>query len=311
MVYHVNDHLATVSGLLYELNAKLDEAQRLQEMLDRIATYPQEQVLSKEIVDYIGEYTGMEGFSATMTAVATVGKILEKLKEIVSRIAAILKEIFLVLFNSQYRCRKEFIRIGQNFIALASDTDAVSRFESIPCSVLSQADACEATLKSTHLINLIHLASKCTDNNAIDDLMDTFCSIAAVVPEGKDSLRDVLTAMAAKKFGSFAEAGWDVRGVQEAINKHINCISGIESLKDTQREMDAQAKKLDREITDAMYKNNSVELVQGLQIGVAVCRRLTKLIGSAIDILVVRTGAITTILKAINVEATKVMSKES
>lgn len=307
MVYNVNDHVAVASALSRNINAVIYDIERGEEMLARLMVYPEDAKVSQEVVSFIQQYSdtcsdvGME----SMTAISVIGKILEGLRKALVKMYEILQEIFRLLFDSQYRSRKIFLDLHRKLLAIASNTDAIKEFEQIQCTVISQANAVTVTEKNANLINLIRFVAECTDNESIDRLLNSFCEIGGITWDAS-GLSDSCEAITAQRYANFKEAGWDFEGLEKAICAHINSLTGIEKLKDAKSKLDQEIKKLKDKVADMMRENVAVDLVKPLQTAIAVKIRITKIIGSAIDILIKRSNAIANILRAIHGEVVKI-----
>lgn len=308
MVYNVNDHVATASTLLRKLDSIIIDIERGEEMLARLANYPKDRQVSPEVLAFIQQYSNTcseVSVESVTGAIDTIGKILTGLRKALVRMYEILREVFRLLFDSQYRSRKVFIDLHRNLLVISSNTNAVRDFEQIQCTVIAQKDAIDSMEKSANLNNLIRFVAECTDDDGIARLLTQFNGIAGV--HWKDNrLEDACEEIAAQRFANFKEAGWDIDGLDKAISKHIDCLSGIEVLKETQSKIEKEIRQLSNRVTTAMYDNVSIEQVTPLQMQIAIRVRITKIIASAIDILIKRSSAISNILRAINAEVVKI-----
>ena len=312
MTTHVSDNTALMSSLLYNLNGQLDELERCQEMIARLSAMESTRKVPKEVIDYICSYSdlckeALEGFGSDSGGVwNTIKNILGAIKNAIVKIIKVIVEAFRYLFDTQYRHRKQFLDINKNLMVLASNPENVKRFESIPCSVIHQRDAIDVIEKSTSLVNMIRFVATCNENKAIDDLLTQFSKLAAVEITN-DTFTDKLASLAGQKYSSFKDAGWTLAGLQECTKKHIDSISGVETLKSTKSALEKDIGKLERQVNDAMQNNVPVESVQYLQKTTAMKIRIVRIIGNAIQVLNNRSNGITNILKAINAEASRIM----
>lgn len=307
MVYNVNDHVAVAAALSHNINVVIYDIERGEEMMARLMMYPEDAVVSEEVLSFIRRYSDTCDSVGTesMTAISVISKILEGLRKALVKMYEILQEIFRLLFDSQYRSRKIFLDLQRKLLAIASNTDAIREFEKIQCTVIAQTDAIDVSEKNANLINLIRFVAECTDADSIDRLLNSFCTIGGITWDA-DGLTDACEVIAARRYANFKEAGWSFEGLEKAICAHINSLSGIEKLKDARSKLDQEVKKLKDRVTDMMRENPSVELVKPLQLAIAVKMRITKIIGSAIDILIKRSNAIANILRAIHGEVMKI-----
>lgn len=307
MVYNVNDHVAIASVLSRNINAVIYDIERGEEILARLAVYKEDAKVSKEVVAFIQQYSDTCATVGTeaLTAIKVISNILEGLRKALVKMYEILQEIFRLLFDSQYRSRKIFLDLHRKLLTISSNTDAIKEFEQIQCTVISQANAVDVTEKNANLINLIRFVAECTDNDSVNKLLNTFCEIGGITWDAS-GLSDACEVIAAQRYANFKEAGWDFDGLEKAISAHINSLTGIEKLKDAKSKLDSEVKKLKDKVTDMMRENVAAEMVKPLQIAIAVKVRITKIIGSAIDILIKRSNAIANILRAIHGEVVKI-----
>ena len=307
MIYNVNDHVATASVLIRNINTVIYDIERGEEILTRMEAYPEDMQIGQEVLAFIRQYSGTcASISNEGSVNNVVVNILDGLRKALVKMWQILQEVFRLLFDSQYRSRKNFIELHRGLLAISGNTEAITEFEKIQCTVISQSNAIEITDKSTNLINLIRFVAECTNNDGIDKLLNTFSVIAGVSSDQTGSLTDSCSVITAQRFASFKEAGWNFAGVEAALTAHINSLSGIEQLKETKTKIELDIKKLDSKITDMMRKNVAAEVVKPLQLLIATKVRITKLIGSAVSILIGRSNAIANILRAIYGEISKI-----
>lgn len=310
-----------LSNLVYSLDCYLDEYERCAEMLQRVNALDRKAELPKEVLDYVLQYSSIcqESWSLTIGSkgsssggsndtgvVAFIKKILNGLKNAIIKIYEFIVNIFRTLFDKQYRARKQFLGITKHLVLLASRPEIAQRFEAIPCSVISQADAIEVIQKSKNLINLIKFCAASTDHKAIDDLLNQFSRIAAIKVTN-DQFTDLCAQVSGRRWNSFAQAGWTLKGLQQCIDDHINSLSGVETLKETRDNLEKEVKVLERRINEAMNANTSVDNVRDLQKIIALKLRLTRIIGNAIAIINNRSTGTTNVLKAIHGQALRLM----
>ena len=315
MICNVSDSTAVLSNLVYTLNCQLDEYERCSDMLMRLNAMDRDEEIPQEILDYIGKYSSIcaESFSVTFGdkkessgVVGFIKKILNGLKNAIIRIYEFIVNIFRTLFDKQYRARKQFMGITKHLILLGSNPELVKKFESIPCAVIAQSDAMDVIAKSRNLINLIKFCAASTDHKAVDDLLNQFSKIGAIEVKN-DQFTDKCAAIQGKRWNSFAQAGWNLKGLQECIDAHINSLTGVETLKETRSNLEKEAKALEKQVNDAINANSSVENVRDLQQRIAFKLRLTRIIGNAIAIINNRSTGTSNVLRAIHGQALKLM----
>ena len=317
MVCNVSDSTAVISNLVYILNVKLDEYERCSEMLMRLSAMEPNQKVPQEVLDYITQYSDIcaEAFTVTIGGrddknsggvTGLIKKILNGLKNAIIKIYEFIVNIFRTLFDKQYRARKQFLGITKHLILLGSNPEIAKRFEAIPCSVISQKDVMDVIQKSKNLVNLIKFCAASTDHKAIDDLLTQFSSIASIRVVN-DQFTDLCGQIAGRRWNSFAQAGWTLKGLQECIDSHINSLSGVETLKETKDALEKEAKTLERRVNEAMNANTSVDNVRDLQKSIALKLRLTRIIGNSIAVINNRSTGATNVLKAIHGQALKLM----
>ena len=313
MICNVSDSTAVLSNLVYALNSKLDEYERCSEMLARLNALDRTEPVPQEVLDYISSYSSIcqESFSITFGeskgsdgggVIGFVKKILSGLKTAIVKIYEFIVHIFRTLFDKQYRSRKQFLGITKNLIMLGSNPELVKKFEAIPCAVISQADAMQVIQFSKQLVNLIRFCVASTDHKAIDDLLQTYSTTCAIKVVN-DQFTDVCASVQGRKWDSFAQAGWTLKGLQECIDAHVNSLSGVESLKETKSNLEKEIKGLEKRVNDAINANTSVENVRDLQQLIALKLRLTRIVGNSIAIINNRTTGTSNVLRAIHGQA--------
>ena len=319
MICNVSDSTAILSNLVYALNCKLDEYERCNEMLMRLNAMDREDPIPQEVLDYISSYSNICAESFTVTfgenkggssggVVGFIKKILNGLKNAIIKIYEFIVNIFRTLFDKQYRARKQFVGITKHLILLGANPDLVRKFESIPCAVIAQSDALDVISKSRNLINLIKFCAASTDHKAVDDLLVQFGRLGNVKVQN-DQFTDLCAQIAGKRWNSFAQAGWTLKGFSDCIDAHINSLSGVETLKETKANLEKEAKALEKQVNDAINSNTSVESVRDLQQRIAFKLRLTRIIGNAIAIINNRSTGISNVLKAIYGMALKILEE--
>ena len=315
MICNVSDSTAVLSNLVYTLNCNLDEYERCNDMLMRLNAMDHNEELPQEVIDYIGKYSAIcaESFSVTFGdsksstgVIAFIKKILNGLKNAIIKIYEFIVNIFRTLFDKQYRARKQFIGITKQLLILASKPDLVKKFEAIPCAVISQQDAMDVVSKSRNLINLIKFCAACTDHKAVDDLLDKFSPLGNIRVQN-DQFTDLCAQIQGKRWNSFAQAGWTLKGFQECIDAHVNSLSGVETLKETKEGLEKEVKTLEKRVNDALNANTSVESIRDLQQQIAFKLRLTRIIGNAIAVINNRSTGTSNVLRAIHGQALKLM----
>ena len=317
MILNVSDSTATISNLLYSLDVALDEYERGNEMLLRLNALDHDAELPKEVLEYVTAYSsicqesltiniGGKGDGNNTGVIGFIKKILTGLKNAIVKIYEFIVHIFKTLFDKQYRARRQFLGITKHLMILGSRPELVKKFEAIPCAVISQADALDVIQKSRNLINLIRFCAACTDHKSVDDLLVNF-SRAANIRVVNDQFTDICADIKGRRWNSFAQAGWTLKGLQECIDSHINSLSGVETLKETKTALEKDIKDLEKRVNDAMNANASAESVKDLQAIIALKLRLVRIIGNAIAIINNRSTGTTNVLKAIHGQALKLM----
>lgn len=311
MVYNVNDHVAVASALSRDLNAVIFDIERGEEILQRLTAYPQDAVVGTEVLTFIKRYSSTcaeVDVSTEGSVVCTISTILDGLRRALIRMFEMLQELFRLIFDSQYRSRKIFLDLHRKLLAISGNAAAIQEFEQIQCTVISQKNILEVTDKNANLVNLIRFVAECTDNDAIDKLLNSFTGMAGVTWDNS-MLSDSCEVITAERFVNFREAGWTFEGLEKAIAAHINSLSGIERLKDAKTKVEDDIRKLSKQVNSMMRDNVSIEMVKPLQLAIAIKMRVTKLVGAAIDILIKRSNAIANVLRAIHGEVVKIAAR--
>lgn len=307
MVYHVTDYVAATSHLTYELSTELEDLERCQEMLSRLRMLDPNSPVPDEVKDFIEYYTGTESLGEVVgDTMSVLGKILTALKNAIVRLCEILYDIFKMIFDTEYRVRRQFADIQRSLLSASADPEAVKRFQDTPASVISQEDCDSAIAVNNILINLMKMVGSANSGFEIDNLLDDVFQSKAKIKVVKGVIRDDFGDLSAKHWPTLADAGWTIQNFDTTISRHVDCLTNFEQLKDTESRLKKESNSLKHEITSMLNKNLSMTSIQPLQIRVALISRMTKSIGEVANILVTRTGAITTILRALHAQLVRV-----
>lgn len=310
MVYHVTDTVAETSHLVYALEVCVDDISRCQEMIARLQNMKADDEVPQEIREFIDSYIGTEGFvSAVKTTGEVIGKVLGALKDILVRLFEIVCDIFKLIFDTEYRVRRQFTEIQRSILTIAADLEAKQRFESIPANVISQEDCLDAIGKAHLLINIMKLVGNSGSDEEIKTLLKPELLDGCKVKLNGGDIVDNFTTLAAKHWTSLAEAGWTLDGLETAICRHIDTLTAFETLKDVESTVKSSIKKAEREVNSMLSKNIGMEMVKPIQLKINLQKKAVKAIGESANILVKRTAAITTILRALHGLAQRVLDE--
>lgn len=309
MVYHVNDCVAATSELMTLLDNYLDQYNRHQAMLVRLNAMDRNAPIPQDIALYVEQYIGTEGILKAIDYTITgIGKILDGLEYLIKKIIAIIKEIYALVTDKQFRQKKEFTYIGRNLMILQADPEATREFESIPCNVISKDDAMTALKKTRLFSDIIDICGKSCNSGEFDERIDLLLKNAEVDVE-RGEIVDKYDNLVGTHHTSFKEAGWDIDGLNSIITYYLDCLTTIDRIMATKNEIEREAKDIQLSINKARVSGLGADYVTGLQKRSAHLSRALKLVGSGINIMLKRYSAIATIVRAINVEAERIMKE--
>lgn len=310
MVYHVTDTVAETSQLVCALEVCIDDMSRCQEMLARVSAMSADDEVPVEIREFIASYIGTEGFvSGVKTAGEIVGRVLGALKDILVRLFEIVCDVFKLIFDTEYRVRRQFTEIQRSILTISADLEAKRRFEGIPANVISQQAAIEAIGKSHLLINIMKLVGNSGSSVEIKSLLTEEVLNSCKVKLVGGDIVDNSNELSASHWSSLAEAGWTLDGLEIAIEAHIDALTQFETLKDVESTVKSDIKKAEREVNNMLSQNLGMEMVKPLQLKINLKKKAVKAIGESANILVKRTAAITTILRALHGLAQRVLEE--
>lgn len=299
---HATGYDIAISGLMHELVLKIDDAERCQEMLSRLACYEPTEMLPADVVDFIGNYAPIEivdQHGMVLKAIDVVGKALEALMKAINWIIDKLKEIFKFLFDSQYRACKQTLDIQRRILTISANPNAITKFENTNCSIVSKVDVDKINFKTQYLTALIRNCAKMDDQAFIQTLMKTFAADAGVALDQNNLLLDSIPNPSPMRNTTFAAAGWTIDGVNTTITDYLTTIKGIEELKAVQTDIEKQAHDLKKRAEDSALKGGESGAIIALQKEAATKIMMVKTIGYAIAISVRRSNNILAFLLAI------------
>lgn len=310
---HATVHDVAIANLMSELVLKVDDAQRCQEIITRLSTYPAGTKLPPDVVDFIGNYAPIEVVDMHglgNDVMDLLKKALDSLMKAISWIIEKLQEIFKYLFDSQYRACKQTLDLQRRIMTIATNPDVCTRFEGTNCSVVQKKDVDDIVYKTQELTHLIANCSSMNDMNYIDTLMKQFGANGGIAldPETR-KLVDNLPNPVPLRNTTFGVAGWSIEGMTTTITNYLATIRGIESIKGVQSEVEKQAKDLKKRAEQASLGTAPGDVVE-LQREAAAKIMMTKTIGYAVAISVRRSENILAFLTQIYRELHTVASKK-
>lgn len=308
---HATVYDIAIADLLNELTLKVNDAERCQEIIARVASYESNTKLPPEVVDFIGCYAPIEivdQHGLASDVVDVLKKALDGLMRAIAWIIEKLKEIFKFLFDSQYRACKAGLDIQRRVEILASNPDVVSKFESTNCSIVKQIDVQDIIAKTQSVTHLIAECSNLSDISYIDTLMKKFSANGGVSMDGDRKLVDDIPNPAPMLNSTFALAGWTMDAYQATLRDYIATVRGIEELKPVQSEVEKQAKELKKRAEQAALGMAPGDVVE-LQKQAAAKILMTKTIGYAIAVSVRRSENVLAFLTQIYKEMHKISSR--
>jgi len=311
---HASSYDIMVAGLTQELALKVDEAQRCQEILDRLLAYDNNAKLEPDVIDFIGNYAPIEivdQHGMVMTAIDLIKKALDSLMKAIVWIINKLKEIFKYLFDSQYRAKKEVLDIQRRILTITMKQDIRTKFENLNTTVHRKADIDAILYKCQSLVELIVSAANTTDGAYADTLIKTFGGDAGVAIDGENVLTDIIPTPEVMRNTTFSLAGWTIDGVQTTITNYLAAIDSIQKLKKTQADVEKDANDLKRRAEEAATSGATSGNIIQLQKEAATKIMMVKIMGYAIAIEVRRSDNVLAFLNQIYNELHELVSPSS
>jgi len=302
---HASECEVAIANLTQELMLKADEAERCQEMIDRLATYNKDDKLPKEIVDFVAHYTRCDELISTeeSTFLETAGNVLKTvlsalwtaIKWIFEKIVA----IFRYLFDRNYRATKAATDLQRRVLTLQTNQALVNKFESIQCNVVVKEDVDNIIQKSMNLVVLIQNAAKMNRIDYIQTLIDQFADVGSVsIDTTTCVLTDVLPQPVPQMSTTYGMANWTFDGYLSTISRYIELCRCIEKLRETEKETKSQAASLKKRADDAALGKLEVSDINALQQEAAAKVNMVKIISYAIAINVRRSDNVLSFLNA-------------
>lgn len=276
-----------IATLMNELVVKTDEAQRCQEILDRLQTYKSDEKIPVDVVDFIGNYAPVEIVSKeglVTKAIDVLKNALAALMRAIEWIIQKLKEIFKYCFDAEYRACKDTLDIQRRMLVLSANATACNKFINSNCDVIKKADIDDIITRTQQLTELIANAAKMSDQSYVDVLLREFGVSAGIVKTGSNALEDNIPSPAPMRSTTYMSAGWTIDGISGTIVQYLAALRGIEALKSVQRDVEAAAKDLKKRAEQAALNGASAGDVGALQKEAATKIAMTTLMGYSIAI---------------------------
>ena len=277
-----------IADLLHELELKVDEAERCQEMIARLNCYDPSTKLPAEIVDYVGNYAPIEIVSKegfVTEAGAILKKALDGLMIAIKWIIEKLAEIFKYLFNSEYRACRDALDLQRRFITMSVNQTKVNRFENTMCNVVPRKEVENIIFKTQKLIELVRNAANMSRQDFSDTLLKSYCDESGVVfQESTCRVSDNLPNPVPMAGTTFANAGWTVQEIVQTISSYVSMLKGIETLKATAKSIQDAANDLKKRAVEATANGAAPKDITELQKECGVKLNMTKVIGFSIAV---------------------------
>jgi len=302
------------ADILLSLEEYYDQYHRCCEVYDRLAVMDPESELDPEVVAYIDEYLkdvkSYEGLGTVLKVATSVSGILQAILRVIKYVAKKLYELFKWCIDAQYRARKEFVDTRQYIISVNS-ADFETRFNGAMCeSIVVRREIDELIKKNRQLVNLIQSVSGVTQVEHINALLASFKMNAGVDIGGdNETFTDLATAFTIQRNVTMSSAGWSVEGYMETIGLFIDLVTAGVVLKETQKTAEKDIRNINDEVTDAIAKNVSLNVVKDLQAKAALKIRCSRIIGNSLAVITKRNLAIANVLRIIAKEAKKIAAK--
>lgn len=292
-----------VTNLVCDLEIKIDEATRCQEILNRLQLYKPEETLPIEVVDFIGNYANIQIVSQEASIVRTVSSLvknaLEAIIKAITWIIAKLRELFKYCFDKEYRTCKDMLDLQRRFITLSVDMSLKNKFENATCDVVANTYVTDVINSMSSLINLIENSAGLRDVGYIDTLMTQFAPSCHVTYSSDGILMDTVPDPVIKRSTTYSAAGWSFTKITECIVQFIAVLKGIEKLKDLNKKIESAVSDLKTRAENAALNGASTNDVNQLQRETAAKMAMTKLIGYSIAILVRRADNISAFVQSL------------
>lgn len=292
-----------VTNLVCDLEIKIDEATRCQEILNRLQLYKPEETLPIEVVDFIGNYTNIQIVSQEVSIVRTVSSLVKNaLEAIIKAIAWIitkLRELFKYCFDKEYRTCKDMLDLQRRFITLSVDMSLKNKFENATCDVVANSYVTDVINSMSSLINLIENSAELRDVGYIDTLITQFASSCHIRYCSDGVLMDTVPDPVIKRSATYGSAGWSFTNITDCIVQFIAVLKGIEKLKDLNKKIESAISDLKTRAENAALNGASTNDVNQLQRETAAKMAMTKIIGYSIAILVRRADNISAFIQSL------------
>ena len=299
-------HDMVVTNLLCELELKVDEAVRCQEMIDRLSTYKPEDKLPVEVVDFIGNYADIQIVSQEASAIglvvsagALLKNALDALMKAINWIITKLREIFKFCFDKEFRACKDMLDLQRRLITLSVDMPLKNKFENASCDVITKAYVDKMIQMSNTLITLIENASKLTDVKYVETLLNEHGDDGAMMRGADGRMYDNIPDPEVARNTTYQAAGWTFTGINDTVTQFLAVLKGIEGLKDTSKRLDSAASDLKKRAEEAALTGAGSDKVNALQTEAATKIAMTKVIGYSVAILVRRSDSILAFVKSL------------
>lgn len=277
-----------ISDTLHEIELKVDEAERIQEMIARLNCYDQNQKLSPEVIDFIGNYSRVEIVSKeglVTEAGALLKKAFEALMNAIKWLIEKLAMIFKYLFNSEYRACKDALDLQRRFITMSINRTLVNAFESKTCDVIAKKDIDSIVFKTQRLVELVRNAASLTRQDFTDTLITTYCNESGVQFDPNTCrVSDNLPNPAPMRSTTFGTAGWTMQGIVETMSNYLATLKQIETLKEVNKQCEGAVKDLKKRAEEASLSGVGADKITELQKECAAKICMTKVIGYAIAV---------------------------
>ena len=292
-----------VTNLVCDLEIKIDEATRCQEILNRLQLYKPEETLPIEVVDFIGNYANIQIVSQEASIVRTVSSLvknaLDAIIKAITWILAKLRELFKYCFDKEYRTCKDMLDLQRRFITLSVDMSLKNKFENATCDVVANSYVTDVINSMSSLVNLIENSAGLKDVGYIDTLMTQFAHSCHVTYSSDGIIMDTVPDPVIKRSATYSSAGWSFTNITDCIVQFISVLKGIEKLKDLNKKVESAISDLKSRAENAALNGASADDVNQLQRETAAKMAMTKIIGYSIAILVRRADNISAFIKSL------------
>ena len=291
-----------VTNLVCELEVKIDEATRCQEILSRLQLYKPEDTLPIEVVDFIGNYSNIQIVSQEASLVKTVSELvknaLDAIIKAITWIMAKLRELFKYCFDKEFRTCRDMLDLQRRFITLSVDMTLKNKFENATCDVISKEYVDSVISSTSSLVLLIENAAKLTDFGYVNTLISEHASTGHVAYQTDGSLVDNLPDPVVMRSVTYGTAGWTFTGINESITLFLGVLKGIEKLRTVNKDVEVAAADLKKRAEEAALNGADTANVNKLQREAATKVAMTKIIGYTIAIMTRRADNISAFIKS-------------